>query len=103
MYSNQSLKHYLDDLAAKKPAPGGGSAAALVGATGCALLSMASNFTLGKDKYKDVEPQIKDALKQAERLRKRFLALVDLDVKAYYKVFNSRKGSPVIYQKNLIN
>ncbi|HBG63060.1 MAG TPA: hypothetical protein DDX16_02260 [Candidatus Omnitrophica bacterium] len=46
MYSNQSLKHYLDNLAAKKPAPGGGSAAALVGAIGCALLSMACNGTI---------------------------------------------------------
>jgi len=46
MYRTQSLQQYLDDLAAKKPAPGGGSAAALVGATGCALLSMACNGTI---------------------------------------------------------
>lgn len=102
-YQKKSLKIYLDDLAAKKPAPGGGSAAALVGATGCALLSMACNFTVGKDKYRDVEPEITKALKQTEALRKRFLALVDLDVKAYYRVFNSRKGNPKVYQKNLIN
>lgn len=102
MYRTQSLQQYLDALAAKKPAPGGGSAAALVGAVASALLSMACNFTLGKEKYKDVEPQIKETLKHTERLRKRFLQLVDLDVKAYYKVFNSRKGSPGVYQKNLI-
>ena len=46
MYRTQSLQQYLDDLAAKKPAPGGGSAAALVGAIGCALLSMACNGTI---------------------------------------------------------
>ena len=102
MYKNNSLKTYLDDLAAKKPAPGGGSAAALTGALGCALLSMACNFTIGKDKYKDVEPKIKSALKETESLRKRFLSLVDLDVRAYHKVFNSRKAKENIYQKNLI-
>src|SRR3989338_8362940 len=102
MYKNSSLKTYLDDLAAKRPTPGGGSAAALTGALGCALLSMACNFTIGKDKYKDVEPKIKSALRETESLRKRFLSLVDLDVRAYHKVFNSRKGKENIYQKNLI-
>lgn len=103
LYCNQSIKSYLDDLAARTPAPGGGSASALAGALGCALLSMSCNFTLGKDKYKDVEPRIKQALKQSEGLRKRLLALVDLDVRAYYKVFKSRKGSPEVYQRNLIS
>lgn len=103
MYSTHSLKTYLDDLAARKPAPGGGSAAALVGALGCALLSMVCNYTLGKDKYKSVEKQIKGILGEVESMRERFLVLVDLDVEAYYKVFNSRKGSPSIYQANLKN
>lgn len=101
MYSTHSIKTYLDDLAARKPAPGGGSAAALVGALGCALLSMACNYTLGKDKYKSVEKQIKAIFREVESMRERFLALVDLDVEAYYKVFNSRKGSPSVYQENL--
>ena len=103
MYSSKSLKIYLDDLAAKKPVPGGGSAAALAGALGSALLSMACNFTLGKDMYKDAEPKIRESLKQSERLRKRFLFLVDLDIRAYSKVFKSRRGNPDIYQKNLIS
>ncbi|MFZ2357219.1 MAG: cyclodeaminase/cyclohydrolase family protein, partial [Candidatus Omnitrophota bacterium] len=34
MYKNKTLKKYLDDLAAKLPAPGGGSAAALNAALG---------------------------------------------------------------------
>ena len=102
-YQQRSIKEYLDDLAARTPAPGGGSASALAGALGCALLSMSCNFTLGKEKYKDDQPRIKQTLKQTEGLRKRLLALVDLDVKAYYKVFNSRKGKPDVYQKNIIS
>jgi len=101
-YRKGTLEDYLCDLAAKKPAPGGGSAAALTGALGCALLSMVCNYTIGKDKYKDVEAEIKEILKETERLRKRLLFLVDLDIKAYYKVSNSRKGPGRIYQKNLI-
>jgi formiminotetrahydrofolate cyclodeaminase len=103
MYCNKSLREYLDELAAKRPAPGGGSAAALVGALGCALLSMVCNYTLAKERYKDVEKEIKKILKQTETLRKRFLSLVSLDAAAYLKVFNSRNNSPGIYQRNLIN
>ena len=102
-YQQKTIKEYLDDLAARKPAPGGGSASALAGALGCALLSMSCNFTLGNEKYKDVQPRIKQTLKQTESLRQRLLFLVDLDVKAYYKVFKSRKGSPEVYQSNLIS
>lgn len=103
VYSSKSLKTYLDDLAAKKPAPGGGSAAALVGALGCALLSMVCNYTIGKEKYRDVEKEIKKILEQTETMRKRLLSLVSLDAAAYLKVFNSHKASFRIYQRNLIN
>ncbi|MFB3882339.1 MAG: cyclodeaminase/cyclohydrolase family protein, partial [Armatimonadota bacterium] len=47
-YFEQPLKHYTDMLASGAPAPGGGSAAALVGALGAALNSMVANFTVGR-------------------------------------------------------
>ena len=68
MYT-EYLKKYLDDLASNKPAPGGGSAAALTAAAGVALISMVANFTLGKEKYKSVEAKIKEVLQEAENLR----------------------------------
>jgi formiminotetrahydrofolate cyclodeaminase len=83
MYKKSSLQKYLDDLAARLPAPGGGSAVALAGALGCGLLSMACNFTVGKEKYKDVQGDIKKLLRESEKLRREFLRLVDLDVAAY--------------------
>lgn len=82
-YKDESLKKYLDDLAAKLPAPGGGSAAALTAAMGVSLISMVVNFTLGKPKYARYEDELKAILKKSERLRVEFLRLVDLDVVAY--------------------
>jgi len=86
MYLEGKFREYLDDLAAKKPAPGGGSAAATVGALGVSLLSMAANFTLGKKEYKDVEPEIREILSSSEKLRKVLEQLVDEDIAAYQKV-----------------
>jgi len=83
MYKDGSIKQYLDDLAAKLPAPGGGSAAALNAALGISLVSMVVNFTLGKTKYAQYEEELRTILGNAEKLRNEFLNLVDLDVLAY--------------------
>lgn len=82
-YKDESLKKYLDDLAARLPAPGGGSVAALTAGLGASLISMVVNFTLGKPKYAKYEAELKDILSKSEKLRVRFLNLVDLDVLAY--------------------
>lgn len=83
MYRNKSLKKYLDDLSAKKPTPGGGSAAALTAGLGVSLISMVVNFTLGKSKTLKHQSQLKAILEKSEKLRDKFLDLVDLDVMAY--------------------
>jgi len=83
MYKDESLKKYLDDLAARLPAPGGGSAAAMTAAMGAALISMVANFTVGKPKYAQHEQEIKGILEKSEKLRAEFTELVDRDVEAY--------------------
>lgn len=90
MYQGE-LKRYLDDLASRKAAPGGGSAAALTASTGVSLISMVANFTLGKEKYKSVEDEIKAVLSSSESLRERLLNLVDQDVAAYRKISGAYK------------
>ena len=77
------LDWFLDELASKAPAPGGGAASALVGALGGALGSMVCNLTVGKPKYAAVEPQMQDTLQETERLRRRLRELMDVDEQAY--------------------
>jgi len=83
MYKDSSLNKFLDDLAAKLPAPGGGSAAALTAALGQALASMVINFTIGKPKYSAFQTDLLEYLEKSEILRRKFLDLVDLDVEAF--------------------
>jgi formiminotetrahydrofolate cyclodeaminase len=82
-YKTQSLNKYLNDLSAKLPAPGGGSAAAFNAAMGAGLISMVVNFTLGKPKYAAFEDELKSILAESEKLKTDLLELVDLDVEAY--------------------
>ncbi len=83
MYKDKSVSEYLDDLAGKLPAPGGGSASAFAAALGASLLSMVVNFTAGKRRYAEYESYLAGIIRETERLRKEFLRLVDEDVEAY--------------------
>jgi len=90
-YINKKLKTYADDLAAKRPTPGGGSASALVGALGCSMLSMVANFTVSRGGYDGYKKRAAVALKGAEAIRNNFMLLVDKDVLAYERVAKAMK------------
>jgi len=100
-YKHQAISTYLNQLASRNPVPGGGSAAALVGALGVALISMVANYSLGKGKSPKAEAEIKSLLQQSEKLRERLLKLVDLDAEAYLKVVRARQAPPKIKQAAL--
>ena len=91
MYIHKAIEMYLDDLAARKSAPGGGSAAALGAAIGASLMSMAANYTIGNPKYKEVEPEVSAILKKSEAARRGLQKLIDADVEAYNKLSKAMK------------
>lgn len=81
--SEMSCSAFVHALAAKEPVPGGGGAAALVGAVAAALCSMVGNYTVGKKSYADVEKDIRLLLEQASSAQHRLLSLMDEDAKAF--------------------
>ena len=83
---NLSCEGFLEELASKAAAPGGGGASALVGAAGVALGSMVGSLTVGKKKYAAVEADIIALNVRAEALRKRLEALVPADAEAFLPV-----------------
>jgi formiminotetrahydrofolate cyclodeaminase len=83
MYIDQPMRHFLDKLASKSPEPGGGSVAALTGSLGAALVSMVCGLTLGKEKYKDVQPQVEALVKESEKLRTEMQDLIQKDTEVY--------------------
>lgn len=91
MYIEQSIRKYLDDLAARLPAPGGGSSAALAGAMASALISMVLSFTIGNDKYKGFEDEAKKMLAKSEELRQAFINFFEEDIKSYEGVSKAYK------------
>ena len=70
---------FVEVLASKAAVPGGGGAAALVGAIGTALGSMVCNLTIGKKKYAEFDEKNKEVLKRATEIQDELLKMVDED------------------------
>lgn len=67
-----TLSEYLDALASAEPTPGGGSAAALVGATGAALIAMTARVALRSKRLSDVHADAERIANEADTLRDAF-------------------------------
>jgi glutamate formiminotransferase/formiminotetrahydrofolate cyclodeaminase len=89
--ASMKINTFLSELASSSPAPGGGSIAALSGSLGAALSSMVCNLTIGKEKYTNVQDEIKKVLKKSEEIRKRLTILIDEDTQAFNDVIKAFK------------
>ncbi|KAA0002351.1 MAG: cyclodeaminase/cyclohydrolase family protein [Thermoplasmata archaeon] len=89
MFGDETVKDFLEKVADSSPTPGGGTAAALVGSLASALSEMVCNLTIGKEKYKDVEDEIKKERGKCMEYRKKLTALMDDDARAFNKVMEA--------------
>jgi len=78
-----SIRQFTADLAARQPTPGGGSTAAVGGALGAGLAAMAAAYTTGNEKFAAVGGRAETTRAELEKLRLRFLELVEEDIAAY--------------------
>ena len=83
---DKSIEVFLEELASKQATPGGGSAAAVMGAQSAALTSMVCNLTIGKPKYIEVEEDMQALLKQSEALRVLLTDMIKADVDVFDKL-----------------
>jgi len=86
MIKDQPIQQFLDELASKSATPGGGSAAAVMGAMGAALVGMVCNLTVGKKNYEAVEAEMADVLARADALRAQSMDMIRADVEAFDRV-----------------
>lgn len=89
MLKDEQIQDFLDVLSSKNPVPGGGGASALCGAVGNALGQMVANLTIGKKKYADVEPEVKELLEKMTVMQAEFTALADEDAKVFEPLYRS--------------
>lgn len=82
-FKETSCTEFSNVLASSSPVPGGGGAAALVGAIGTALGGMVASLTIGKKKYADVEDELRYLQAKCDEIRKDLLELIDKDAEGF--------------------
>jgi methenyltetrahydrofolate cyclohydrolase len=87
---DETIGDFLDQLADRVPAPGGGASAALEAAQGAALLAMVARFSTG-EKYAEHRATIDRIVAEADELRSIALRLGEADAEAFAGVANAYK------------
>lgn len=82
-YPSLPLKEFISDLSSDLPAPGGGSASALVACLGIACLKMVLNFTIGKKGYEQYQDELNEICLKLTQYQNRFIDLMQRDIEAY--------------------
>ena len=82
-FTQNTCREFVEVLASNAPVPGGGGAAALVGAIGTALGNMVGSLTVGKKKYAAVEAEIIALKAKCDDLQKQLLDQVPADAEGF--------------------
>ncbi|WP_205664656.1 cyclodeaminase/cyclohydrolase family protein [Ammonifex thiophilus] len=78
-----SLGQFLKEAASSSPTPGGGSVAALTGALAASMAAMVANLTLGKEKFREVAPDMERVRREAEETLEAMEKLMEADMEAF--------------------
>ena len=82
-FAQATCTEFVSVLASNAPVPGGGGAAALVGAIGTALGNMVGSLTVGKKKYADVEEEMVTLKAKCDAIQADLLSLIAKDAEVF--------------------
>ncbi len=88
MFSDLSLKKYINELSSEKPIPGGGGTSALVASLGISLEIMVARISLKKQEG-ERKKSLEEAIKKLEAFLSDAEQVIDLDPKVYQEVMTS--------------
>lgn len=91
-FRQMSIDDFLEDLGSKKPAPGGGAAAGLVGAQACALAEMVCNLTASNKAYAEFHEKAKEYGAVFSMARSIFLDLMQEDADSFHTLMDTLRS-----------
>lgn len=87
----ETIKDFVAEVASGEPAPGGGAAAAHAASLGAALGEMIAHLTEGREKFQDVQNEVKDARALLTPLRARLAQAAKEDAQSFARVMEVRR------------
>ena len=81
--AGSTVREFIEEIAARSSAPGGGSSSAAIAAIGTALGSMVAKLTYGVRKFEEVQPHMQKAIPVLHDLTHRLIPMIDADTSAF--------------------
>jgi glutamate formiminotransferase/formiminotetrahydrofolate cyclodeaminase len=81
--ASMTVRAFLETLGSRSPAPGGGSASALMASMGAGLGAMVGWMTYGKRKFEDKDAAIRALLPPLDQAMKDLVPMIDADTAAF--------------------
>ncbi len=78
-----TTRQFVESIAARTSAPGGGSASALIAAVGVGLATMVSRLTQGIRKFEDVEGNMRQIIPTLFETTNKLIPMIDADTNAF--------------------
>ncbi len=88
MFKELTINQFIENLASDSPVPGGGSAAALAGATAAGLIAMVASLTVAKTGYEEHWDEMASVKEEMDQAKDFFLNAMDEDAGSYAKVID---------------
>lgn len=85
-FSDMTLREFIETVASSEPAPGGGTASAVAGAMGAALVSMVAGLTSPESLSTEHAQKMDDIRIRSRELAYRLLEAADADTQAFNEV-----------------
>ena len=90
--SGMTLHDFADELSTDSPAPGGGSAAALMGSLAAALDSMVANLTVKNRRHREYWEDMRRIAPAAQEIKERLVRAIDDDTRAFNRMVEAMKA-----------
>ncbi len=91
MFKDLTLRQFVDDTSSSKPAPGGGSVAALTAANGASLIAMLCNLTANKKGYEEHWEKMAQTAEYCTKTAQELLDYIDKDCAAFERYMAALK------------
>lgn len=81
--AGMALRNFIEEVASRTSAPGGGSVSAVLAAVGVGLGSMVAKLTHGVRKFEDVQPHMMKVVPVLHEVTQQLIPMIDADTSAF--------------------
>jgi glutamate formiminotransferase/formiminotetrahydrofolate cyclodeaminase len=78
-----TTRQFIEEVASRSSAPGGGSVSAAIAAMGAGLGAMVAKLTLGVRKFEDVDPKMRELIPPLHQAAHALIPMIDADTSAF--------------------